>query len=432
MKTLLQIIFLVLAYGQAAAQADFSSLYDEKTLSEWQAIYQEDVPALYRDDILPYLTPEQRASLSDVKFEFPRIGPQKGVFEYYASGRTITMPVVSLRFLRDLCLAYGWLQANGHDVSTVQQYVGMIHTRPASDFKDGRYPLPLDALGIPANAKENALAQDVLSKCMTTNTFFILAHELAHIHFQHPGNNNVDARLSRINESDADGFALDMMKRKKLIPFGLVLFFGCTSCSEAHRADFPDQQAFELAYRKRTHPLSAERLDNIATLLKDSAPAFAEGQLVPSAAISRLTSMSSEISKISEALKSENAHRLMRQMHLTTDPLKLAPRPAGSIAKEPFSGNYQCTITAATGSKTFRIQFLRSGANVIAELKDEGGITRIMGTVQGSKLTAQWWEEKNSGTLLLRSNPEDTGFSGTFGLSANPNISGTWEGIRLP
>src|SRR5688572_21276513 len=85
---------------------DFGDLYDDATLKKWQPSFEEDILWNFKNAILPKLTPEEKAVLRNVKIEVPLRGKERGVFEFYASGTTVTMPALSLRFFGDLSIAY--------------------------------------------------------------------------------------------------------------------------------------------------------------------------------------------------------------------------------------------------------------------------------------------------------------------------------------
>ena len=76
---------------------------------------------------------------------------------------------------------------------------------------------------------------------------FILLHELGHVILRHPGNLAVEARRSRVNEQQADRFALDVLQRPQTIPMGMVLWVQATAPWFPNRADYQDTDEFETA-----------------------------------------------------------------------------------------------------------------------------------------------------------------------------------------
>jgi len=86
-----------------------------------------DIRTILEDDLPRVLTSEERAKLSDVRIEFPREDSSHPMnFSSNWRDKRITAPVSSLRFLRDMVVAYAWLSAKGYDLQSVTDYLCMI------------------------------------------------------------------------------------------------------------------------------------------------------------------------------------------------------------------------------------------------------------------------------------------------------------------
>ena len=164
----------------------------------------------------------------------------------------IVVPILSLKFLDDLCTAYAWLQINGFGLETISEYTAMLaYARPPA----GGFPPPLSALRIPADALDDRDVDELALGHFVTARTFILLHEMGHLLYDHGGGTSVD---SVRNEARADQFAAEVMQRTPLPPIGALVFF----MADAHWSGFP-------ASGSDTHPLSGQRVHVLADHLDD-------------------------------------------------------------------------------------------------------------------------------------------------------------------
>src|SRR5205823_2284468 len=140
----------------------------------------------------------------------------------------------------DLSTAYAWLQSNDYALDTISEYTAML------SYKDlgGRYPAPLPALHIPADALQNKKVDELALGHFVTARMFILLHELGHIYYRHGGS-------TIPQEVQADQFAIDVMRRSPVPPLGMLVYF----MADVSMADYPAVA--------RTHPLSGSRLQTL-------------------------------------------------------------------------------------------------------------------------------------------------------------------------
>jgi hypothetical protein len=194
---------------------DVSGIYDQGTLRQWKARYEVSTRKILDQVIWPALTPQERQQLAAARLELPLYSDYKGnPLCFYATGDgRVVMPVLSLKFLDDLCTAYAWLTTNGYGLETISEYTAMIAYK---DFPTGRYPPPLSALHIPANALQDRKVDELALEHFVTARTFLLLHELGHIYYRY---SYFTTEQSRRNEEQADQFAATLMRRTKLPPF---------------------------------------------------------------------------------------------------------------------------------------------------------------------------------------------------------------------
>ena len=241
-------------------------MYDQDTLSFWQDTYRRSSQRLLDEALLPVLTSEERQTVRGVRLSLPISQAPQGFASQYPPPEII-LPIASLKFLDDLCIAYAWLWANNYSLEPIEDYVAMLRYKPLAEFGD-RYPTPLEALGIPANAIDDEAVDSLSIKFFNSARAFILAHELAHIRFQHQGS-AVD------REIQADAFALDMMARLDTLPMGTILYFQSLVHFSPNQAGFRSEAEWEtFLQNEQTHPLNGDRIQAMAEFLSHHAADF--------------------------------------------------------------------------------------------------------------------------------------------------------------
>ena len=257
---------IALSGTQAAA---FDKMYpDDEILKDWPRL-KKAVNGIYTKGFQPFFMADERESFRDVEIRFPL--PQQGddllnFYAYFEQGRpVVVMPVLSLKVMEDVTTAFAWLHQSNFDVSKIEVYFTMTRYRPREKFPGGQVLAILKALGVPKNALKNP-AVDRLSLSLRNEAFaFILAHELGHIHFRHKGYAKITKEQARADEIQSDKFALDLFHRTGTPPLGPFLFFQSQVYRMPHRAEYKSDAEWEKYLRTvSTHPLSAERLQNLS------------------------------------------------------------------------------------------------------------------------------------------------------------------------
>jgi hypothetical protein len=302
-----------------------STMYDSARVAREKARLESRINEIYVKAFRPNLTADEQRSLSGVTVQAPLGGDP--VLGYYSESksRVVTMPAISLLFFEDLCVAYAWLQVKGYRLETVEEYVTMLKYKNVRAF-GGRYPPPLDALGIPADATSDSRVNDLSLRFRNTGYAFILGHELGHIRFQHAGY-DVPVAESQAHEVQADQFGLDLMRRTSTIPMGAMLFFQTTVYYFENRADFPSDAAWRAHVAQRaTHPLSTDRLQALAKAISASADDFTRGQPNRAPAIEAVRFIGDRFGVFAAFLNDPVLQRAMRAKAEQSSPVSLRPR----------------------------------------------------------------------------------------------------------
>jgi len=233
---------------------------EDRTKMLWQMIYDK------------LLTENERVKLDQVRLQFPTYDD---LLNFFAdSGQDIIiMPIHSLLLLEDACTAYAWLYYNGYSAITINEYASMLIYRKPDELPGGRYPPILQALGIPDNALADAKVNDLSLRFRNSAWAFALAHEMGHIFYQHPGNRAVRADVSRMNERQADEFALQVLRRDKgHVPIGAILFFQMTAfITSPSRFGYKTVEEWQQALQEATHPVTSDRVRALAEELQRGA-----------------------------------------------------------------------------------------------------------------------------------------------------------------
>jgi len=303
-----------------------SNMYDSAKVAREKARLESRVNEIYVKAFRPTLAPDEQRALSGVRIQTPLDGDP--VLGYYSESRSrvVTMPAISLLFFEDLCLAYAWLQVKGYRLETVEEYVTMLKYKDVRAF-GGRYPAPLEALGIPVDATSDPRVNDLSLRFRNTGYAFILGHELGHIRYQHAGYDGASVAVSQANEKQADQFGLDLMRRTATIPMGAMIFFQSAVYYFENRADFPSDAAWH-AYlaRRATHPLSTDRLQSLSKGISASAEDFARGQPNRASAIEIVRSIGDRFAVFGAFLNDSLLQRTMRARAEQSTPASLRPR----------------------------------------------------------------------------------------------------------
>jgi len=323
-KTMRNIVFFLIVFSQlwnatTAKSSDYSKMYARQELIKSSKIYSDNLRGVWEHDLLGRLTRSEQKQARNIKLNLPLLGQNKYPFDYYANPlrREVFIPIFSVKFLDDMAIAIAWLERHGCSSEAALDYVGAIRYQPQSKH---RFVPPLVALGIPDDALEDAFVNDVSGKILKSAIYFLMAHELAHVIYQHKGYKQITSRQAQQQEKESDAFALNLMRRIGVPPAGMAPFFAMASRFESAPGDFDSLSKYEDYLRDRlTHPLTSARLLSIAQKIRKNVNSFTREQTDPRAWRPRIFSMANDISKIGEILDDHAMREFQRRRSIQID-----------------------------------------------------------------------------------------------------------------
>ena len=307
----------------------YATLYDDDTLAYWANRYEPAVRENLSRLILDSLSPVQRRKTRDLTFQFPQRDPRDPL-AYYADAPppTITMSVLSVKFLDDFAAATVWLDAHRYSIETAEYYADVLKYRRPEQFANARYPAPFQALGIPPDALKDTVVNDIALKILNSAVLFSLAHEVGHVLYGHQSTESAEKRQQQ--EMEADSFAIAAFRRIGVAPVGIVTFFLLSSRLDRHRGDFQSDTAWtSWLSTHATRPLSSRRLKALANALQSSPQDFARGGDNHAAAVQRVEFIAQQIDGISTILDDQLLHRQARLVGESIPLTELRPRRPG-------------------------------------------------------------------------------------------------------
>lgn len=264
----------------AVAQSELP-IYSDAQLREASKAYSANLGGVWNTDLIQKLSPARRASVAGVALNTPLRAQVRennqlvflnAPFTYFADSAAlqVTIPILSIKFLDDISTATAWLAARNCAPALALDYVGMIGHQDPARQPTGRFPTPLAAFNIPDDVlKQDSVVYDDSGKLLKSGIYFMMAHELAHVLYQHPGSSPGPEGQAR--EILADAFAMEVMRDIGVPPAGTVMLFG----GHIRYVD-PASDTSVLS-----HPVSTRRLEAVAQYIKRNLTAFARLQSSP-------------------------------------------------------------------------------------------------------------------------------------------------------
>jgi hypothetical protein len=444
------LICSALLLAAAVYAGDLSSIYDMAELNKWQQRYPENIQWNFDNLIWPNLIASEKQNIGDVRLFFSIFAPGEGrgdPLAYYAQSSSITLPIFSIKFFDDLAIAYAWLDAHGYDLNAVGDYVSMLKYKRRGDFPYERYPGPLQALGIPDDALENSLVDSNSQKILKSAIVWILAHELGHIYHSHPGYGpDVTSEEAQNNETEADLFATEIMRRIGIAPAGMVYFFTAAIHWSRNLGDFDNQSSWENYWKSvSTHPVTSDRLMGIARLLRENAVYFTKYETNETSAVQRVLMMAENIDSIAVILDDPDIQRSIRIKGLATTTETLQPRYPGdplatgseeehssSLETTPFHGEFQGEyMHYVTGGRKEWLsgKMVLNRNNIYANGRFGFGLGegKITGIVDNGSLIFTWEWAGSSGKGKLEIANAQGDLIGTWGYKESHSDGGAWD-----
>lgn len=308
-----------LAWPLPTSAANWEGFYGGPALDRTASQTAPDIQAILEQDIPGVLTAEERGRLLGVRIEFPR-EDAKSPMNFYSllSTRKVVFPISSLRFLRDVVVAYSWLSSKGYDLQPVTDYLCVVKYQWPEPLRTSPHT-PLEALGVPANALDDRVVTGRFQQLYGSMMVFILGHELGHLYHQHQGYAGVSPEVAQNQEQQADVFGLAITQRMGDAAVGAAVFFHIA----AHLEPFAGDPDFRESRANRTHPLNSLRISAIADHMQRNANRFAG-----SGGAHSVESIASKLrNEVAPVLSDEGVQRTLRRIGQSTTLQSLRPRP---------------------------------------------------------------------------------------------------------
>jgi hypothetical protein len=299
----------------SACCADLTSLYGVDNLESRRGRLTEDVNLVIAQEIQPFLTEAQVRAFTNIQLDLPpTVGSTPDPFDFYsAKPKHITLPLLTVAFIEEMSQAYSWLWANRFSSQTVDEYLGMLGNRAPADFPGHRYPAPLAALHIPADAMNNPAVAGMAARVRGTTLSFMLLHQFGHLTYRA----QVQESLLKHERADkeeefADAFALAVMKKNSEPPAGLLLLI--------HGLLYLPSQP------PKDHPVSSHRLNAMADFLDLRVREFAAGRADARLTALAIGSLANHIRKSALFLSDSTGQKLWAEDSRQVTIASLSPR----------------------------------------------------------------------------------------------------------
>jgi ankyrin repeat protein len=382
-----------MASARAAPAKDLSGIYSPEVLNYWKNSFTPLIEKIKNDDLAPALSAQGRRELAATSIELPTSTATNDPFEDVTSAsHTITIPVLTIKFVYDLMAAHEWLTAHGLEDHSML-YVSALKYQDASRFPGGRYLPPLDALGVPHSrmmepADDSETMRRGLPVLFVGALAFILAHEFQHI-LEPAKNLSVWER-----ELTADYFALRMVGRAEYSPVGVFWYFMYAAEWSSNAGDFPSTAAYSKWFRTAgvSHPLSGFRVEKIGEhILREPEQYYPDKER-----IQVLLQIATDLVKAGKGLQNIETQRALKQSALGIDVARLAVhRKAAAPITPPLSAPLPTYVSppaatdaadvpaAARAGDLVSLTKLLAADPALVNRKDSSGRAPLMYAVEG-------------------------------------------------
>jgi hypothetical protein len=385
----------VLAHAQPRALP----LYPESTIREWQPEFSQMVKENYEKVLFPQLTAAEAQRLRSLRWDFP-LDPSLFALQFWArEDGTITLPVASLLFLKDIANADAWLALNGYPSQTVLDYLTILGRGRLGEWP-ARDRLPLAALGIPEKGLREPMVLERRNEILSKSILFVMGHELGHlVHGMRTGTPcderrqgtgpppGCDFSVLQNQEARADRFAVELFRRIGLVPSASNFIFVAFSRINRLRAEFPSDVEWQRYAAQQDHPLDAKRVHGVAAAIEAERSAFAS--MVRPQARAELDRRIEGLNDLARFLDDPDLSALQLAWAKTLAPQDIKPRrsivptlrpqAADLAATLPFTGYFRGEMRPATSSDGQPLEILFRASS--AELMLMGIRGRLDGTV---------------------------------------------------
>jgi|GEM_PF-3400897 len=402
----------------------------------------------FREVIWPRLSDNERSALRGVKFNYPdECGSHPiNFFANHGDGKsTVCLPISSLRFLSEVCLAQAYLdvqQKKGaiadNGMMFITNYLSIIRWQWDKIKGTKNYSL-LSVLGV--NRDQILKDKEVDSrfvKLYSTAIMFIIGHELGHIRYHHKGYAESTPVQSQANEAQADEFSLEILRRIGDPPFGgiLIFFFVSQHFTNVSR----DNSKANLTL---THPLNSKRIRLVAASLRRHSTRYANSQDNPQRATLQFQSIADQLMYIADTFDDPDIWEIARVNGISGSLAQLkesiasgrdgrsgirssASLPPTGSATSPFVGSWSgYWLNHQKKRMPMTITFFKSGS----QTKGKGQMNDLMdwqitnAEIKGRTMYFFWTMGDNYfGRGELSTEPQGKKLTGWWGTESNNTI----------
>jgi len=402
LKKILCCAALALSVNPNWALAAALPLYPDSMIREWAPEFRDAVQDNYVRLFQPKLSNAEAQRLRNVRFEFP-LDQGSVLFEFHSrSDGSVVMPVAALLFLKDLATAQAWLEESNYSPQTVLDYLGIIRQGRLENWPVTER-LPLQALGIPANALQDKRVLDLRNEILDKSILFILGHELGHVMQEFAAQEECsevsnhggpcDFQALQQSESLADAFAVDLFRRIGLVPSASTFFFAMNSRLEYMPFEFKSEDDWQKYAEQRSHPLNSARIAKVATLLDGQKASFARGFATPERGAPKISESVRDLMTLSDLIEDRDVSGLQIAWANSLVPEDIKPRrshepklrlTANDLnATQPLSGYFKGEVQFSNGGSMPLEVVLWARGNG-ADLIGVAMLRGIRGEIEGS------------------------------------------------
>ena len=193
---------------------DWRGFYPPEVLDR---VAQRSAPGLrenFDEVLLPRLTDRERGALRDARLDLSQREYKDHPLNFYAArGGLVVLPLSSVRLVSDLSLALAWLNRHRLPEKRVFDYAAMLALWGPRRTACRRCR---SASGRPRQCRQRSRHRRPVPEDAQIGSImvFVMAHETGHLFHGHRA--DVDAAQSRLQESEADAFAIDLMHASAL------------------------------------------------------------------------------------------------------------------------------------------------------------------------------------------------------------------------
>jgi hypothetical protein len=224
----------------------------------------------------------------------------------------------------------------------------------------------------------------------------------------------------------------------------MAFFFVAAAHFLDGRGDFDNEAGYQNFLADATHPLTADRLELLATSLEQSADLFAQDESDVAASRARIQGVAGQLHEVAGILGDPDIQRLIAQKGRATKPEMLAPRRAGELPVLPaarsgseaasdlaFDGAYVGAFSDGTAALPMKTILHRNGDDVTGEYYYGGGAGRLVGLIQDGVFYYQWVEGGTSGYGYMMAEQDGRVVNGRWGRGESMDDGGTWSGTKV-